>query len=169
MHCAWRCSARRRAWATGKEGKIPEVDAELGTDDPRTLLRRGTGSGYAEVDFVGADGHRYRARWEANRAREKSNGRLQAVRHSLYDLDTNQLLASQKKEAELLIQTKLGLNFAQFTRAVMLAQSEFSAFLKADDRSRSDLLEKLTNTAIYSHLGRRAFSKSKEAEKYMRT
>ena len=149
----------------GKEGKIPEVDAELGTDDARTLLRRGTGSGYAEVDFVGSDGHRYRARWEANRARDKASGRLQAVRHSLYDLDIDQLLASQKKEAEQLIQAKLGLNFAQFTRAVMLAQSEFSAFLKADDKSRSDLLEKLTNTAIYSHLGRRAFTKSKAAEK----
>ncbi len=148
-----------------KEGKIPEVDAQLGSDDARTLLRRGTGGGYAEVDFVGADGHRYRARWEANRARDKANGRLQAVRHSLYDLDISQLLASQKKEAEQLIQTKLGLNFAQFTRAVMLAQSEFSAFLKADDKSRSELLEKLTNTAIYSRLGRRAFSKSKEAEK----
>ena len=148
-----------------REGKIPEIDAELGSHDPRTLLRRGTGSGYAEVDFLGSDGHRYRARWEANRARDKANGKLQAVRHSLSDIDINQLLASQKREAEQLIEAKLGLNFAQFTRAVMLAQSEFSAFLKADDKERSELLEKLTNTAIYSQLSRRAFLKNKEAEK----
>ncbi|MDQ3593254.1 MAG: chromosome segregation protein SMC, partial [Pseudomonadota bacterium] len=133
--------------------------------DARTLLRRGTGSGYAEVDFLGSDGHRYRARWEANRARDKANGKLQAVRHSLYDIDINQLLASQKREAEQLIEVKLGLNFAQFTRAVMLAQSEFSAFLKADDRERSELLEKLTNTCIYSQLSKRAFVKNRETEK----
>ena len=56
-----------------------------------------------------------------------------------------------------LVEARLGLNFEQFTRAVMLAQSEFSAFLKADDKERSELLEKLTNTAIYTRLGQRAF------------
>lgn len=35
----------------------------------------------------------------------------------------------------------------------MLAQSEFGAFLKADDKERSELLEKLTNTAIYTRPG----------------
>ncbi|ROL69468.1 chromosome segregation protein SMC [Pseudomonas chlororaphis] len=148
-----------------KENKVPEVDSDISTGDPRTLLRRGTGSGFAEVDFVGIDGRRYRARWEANRARDKATGKLQASRQSLLDLDSEQLLSNQSKsEYKQLIEAKLGLNFEQFTRAVMLAQSEFSAFLKADDKERSELLEKLTNTAIYSHLGRRAYSKSKEAE-----
>src|SRR5476651_1350720 len=124
------------------QSKVPEIDGEIGTSDPRNLLRRGTGSGYAEVDFVGIDGRRYRARWETNRARDNASKKLQASRQTLTDLDSE-----------------------QFTRAVMLAQSEFSAFLKADDRERSELLEKLTDTAIYSQLGRRAFSKSKEAEK----
>ncbi|QZI73259.1 AAA family ATPase [Pseudomonas protegens] len=147
-----------------KENKVPEVDSDISTGDPRTLLRRGTGSGFAEVDFVGIDRRRYRARWETNRARDKANGKLQASRQSLTDLDSNQLLASSKRDYEQLIESKLGLNFEQFTRAVMLAQSEFSAFLKADDKERSELLEKLTNTAIYSQLGRRAYSKSKEAD-----
>ena len=149
----------------GRETKVPEVDGEISTSDPRTLLRRGTGSGFAEVDFVGIDGHRYRARWDTNRAREKPNGKLQGSRQSLYDLDQQQLLSNQSRsEYKQLIEAKLGLNFEQFTRAVMLAQSEFSAFLKADDKDRSELLEKLTNTAIYSQLGRRAFTRSKEAE-----
>ncbi|RXU58543.1 chromosome segregation protein SMC [Pseudomonas protegens] len=149
----------------GRETKVPEVDSEILTSDPRTLLRRGSGSGYAEVDFVGIDGRRYRARWEANRARDKANGKLQASRQNLTDLDSEQLLSNQSKsEYKQLIEARLGLNFEQFTRAVMLAQSEFSAFLKADDKERSELLEKLTNTSIYSQLGRRAYSKSKEAE-----
>lgn len=143
--------------------KAPDVDGDIGTADPRTLLRRGTGEGYAEVDFVGIDGRRYRARWEANRAREKAGGRLQASRQSLRDIDQDQLLASQKLEFKSRIESVLGLNFEQFTRAVLLAQSEFSAFLKADDNDRSELLEKLTDTALYTRLGRRAFDKTKEA------
>ncbi|WP_130906850.1 AAA family ATPase [Pseudomonas sp. Sample_16] len=148
---------------TGRDAKVPDADGEIGTGDPRTLLRRGTGEGYAEVDFVGVDGRRYRARWEANRAREKAGGKLQASRQSLRDIDQDQLLASQKGEYKSQLEAALGLNFEQFTRAVLLAQSEFSAFLKADDNDRSELLEKLTDTALYTRLGRRAFDKAKEA------
>ncbi|MBD1599582.1 AAA family ATPase [Pseudomonas typographi] len=141
--------------------KVPDAEGEIGTSDPRTLLRRGTGAGFAEVDFVGVDGRRYRARWEANRARDKADGKLQASRQSLTDLDAKQLLASQKGEYKTQLETRLGLNFAQFTRAVLLAQSDFSAFLKADDNERSELLEKLTDTGLYTRLGRRAFDKAK--------
>ncbi|WP_223549037.1 AAA family ATPase [Pseudomonas sp. A-B-19] len=148
---------------TGRDAKVPDADGEIATGDPRTLLRRGTGEGYAEVDFVGVDGRRYRARWEANRARDKAAGKLQASRQSLRDIDQDQLLASQKGEYKAQLEAALGLNFEQFTRAVMLAQSEFSAFLKADDNDRSELLEKLTDTALYTRLGRRAFDKTKEA------
>lgn len=146
--------------------KVPDIDGEITTSDPRTLLRRGTGSGYAEVDFIGIDQRRYRARWETNRARDNAAKKLQASRQTLTDLDSEQVLSNQsKREFEQLIEQRLGLNFEQFTRAVMLAQSEFSAFLKADDKERSELLEKLTNTAIYSQLGKRAYLKANDAKK----
>ncbi|MBD8666720.1 AAA family ATPase [Pseudomonas lurida] len=145
------------------QAKMPDADSDISIGDPRTLLRRGTGGGYAEVDFVGVNGRRYRARWEANRARDKASGKLQNSRQSLFDLDSDQLLASQKTEYKTQLELALGLNFEQFTRAVLLAQSEFSAFLKANDNERSELLEKLTDTALYTQLGRRAFDKAKEA------
>ncbi|MFY1664001.1 AAA family ATPase [Pseudomonas sp. Pseu.R1] len=151
------------------QSRVPEIDGDISTADPRNLLRRGTGSGYAEVDFVGIDKRRYRARWETNRARDNATKKLQLSRQTLTDLDSDQILSSQNKtEYKTLLEARLGLNFEQFTRAVMLAQSEFSAFLKADDRERSELLEKLTDTAIYSQLGRRAYSKSKEAEEALK-
>ncbi|MBA1280189.1 MULTISPECIES: AAA family ATPase [Pseudomonadaceae] len=144
--------------------KVPDVDAEIGGGDERNLLRRGCGSGHAEVDFIGVDGHRYRARWEVKRAREKVDGRLQASSQSLTDLDSGQLLASGKKrEFRELLEARLGLNLAQFTRAVLLAQSEFAAFLKADDNERGTLLEKLTDTGLYSRLGQAAFEAAKRA------
>ncbi|KWU52675.1 AAA family ATPase [Pseudomonas palleroniana] len=146
------------------QAKMPDADSDISIGDPRTLLRRGTGGGYAEVDFVGVNGRRYRARWEANRARDKASGKLQNSRQSLIDLDSDQLLASQKTEYKAQLEQALGLNFEQFTRAVLLAQSEFSAFLKANDNERSELLEKLTDTALYTQLGRRAFDKAKDAK-----
>ena len=146
------------------QAKMPDADTDISIGDPRTLIRRGTGGGYAEVDFVGVSGRRYRARWEANRARDKATGKLQNSRQSLIDLDSEQLLASQKTEYKAQLELALGLNFEQFTRAVLLAQSEFSAFLKANDNERSELLEKLTDTALYTQLGRRAFDKAKDAK-----
>ncbi|KTC25897.1 chromosome segregation protein SMC [Pseudomonas marginalis ICMP 9505] len=146
------------------QAKMPDADSDISIGDPRTLIRRGTGGGYAEVDFVGVSGRRYRARWEANRARDKASGKLQNSRQSLIDLDSDQLLASQKTEYKTQLELALGLNFEQFTRAVLLAQSEFSAFLKANDNERSELLEKLTDTALYTQLGRRAFDKAKDAK-----
>jgi DNA repair protein SbcC/Rad50 len=60
--------------------KIPDVhDDQVTPSDPRNLLRRGCGEGFAEVDFVGIDGVSYRARWSVRRARGRGDGKLQNV------------------------------------------------------------------------------------------
>ncbi|MGR4069148.1 AAA family ATPase [Billgrantia sp. C5P2] len=152
--------------APGRDAPLPDVEGEtVSTADPRTLLRRGTASGHAEVDFLGRDGRRYRARWAVRRAREKASGRLQAVEQSLTDLDDERLLTAQKREFDRLLPERLGLTFDQFTRAVLLAQSEFAAFLKADDNERSDLLERLTGTAEYSQISMAAYRRASETKK----
>lgn len=156
-----------RLGATARDAKVPDADGEIAIWDARNLLRRGAGAGFAEVDFLGVDGVRYRARWEANRARDKAGAKLQPSRQSLLDLDSDRLLATQKNEYRPLLEARLGLNFEQFTRAVLLAQSEFSAFLKANDNERSELLEKLTDTALYSRLGRRAYDKARSARQQL--
>ncbi|WP_104202607.1 AAA family ATPase [Billgrantia saliphila] len=149
-----------------RDAHLPDVEGEtVSTADPRTLLRRGTASGHAEVDFLGRDGRRYQARWSVRRAREKAAGRLQAVEQSLRDLDDDRLLTAQKREFDRLLPERLGLTFDQFTRAVLLAQSEFAAFLKADDNERSDLLERLTGTAEYSRISIAAYRRASEARK----
>ena len=59
---------------------LPDVGKEtVNAQDTRTLLRRGTPDGYAQVDFVGNDGHSYRARWSVRRSRTKAEGALQAT------------------------------------------------------------------------------------------
>ncbi|WP_028240202.1 AAA family ATPase [Stutzerimonas azotifigens] len=144
--------------------KVPDGADELGSSDERNLLRRGCASGYAEVDFVGVDGLVYRARWDARRAKEKVGGRLQQSTQSLVELGSGQVLASGKKrEFRELLEQRLGLSLPQFTRAVLLAQSEFSAFLKASDDDRGTLLEKLTDTGLYSRIGQASFEAMKTA------
>jgi len=159
-------STPRLRQAPTRDSQIDDTpDSRLTTSDARTLLRRGTASGYAEVDFLGRDGRRYRARWAVRRAREKAAGRLQAAEQSLTDLDDERLLTAQKREFERLLPERLGLSFDQFTRAVLLAQSEFAAFLQADDNARSDLLERLTGTAEYSEISMAAYRRANEAKK----
>ncbi|MBB3331329.1 exonuclease SbcC [Halomonas campaniensis] len=159
-------STPRLRQAPSRDSQIDDTaDSRLTTSDARTLLRRGTASGYAEVDFLGRDGRRYRSRWAVRRAREKATGRLQAAEQSLTDLDDERLLTAQKREFERLLPERLGLTFDQFTRAVLLAQSEFAAFLQADDNARSDLLERLTGTAEYSEISMAAYRRANEAKK----
>ncbi|GGY00640.1 nuclease SbcCD subunit C [Litchfieldella qijiaojingensis] len=159
-------STPRLRQAPGRDAPLPDVgDETVSTADPRTLLRRGTAGGHAEVDFLGRDGRRYRARWAVRRAREKITGRLQAVEQSLRDLEDDSLLTTQKREFDRLLPERLGLSFDQFTRAVLLAQSEFAAFLQADDNERSDLLERLTGTAEYSAISIAAYQRANEAKK----
>lgn len=159
-------STPRLRQAPTRDSQIDDTpDSRLTTSDARTLLRRGTASGYAEVDFLGRDGRRYRARWAVRRAREKATGRLQAVEQSLRDLDADRLLTTQKREFDRLLPERLGLGFEQFTRAVLLAQSEFAAFLKADDNARSDLLERLTGTETYSEISMAAYRRANAAKK----
>ena len=55
-------------------------------------------------------------------------------------------LGGNKKDVLPAIAAKVGLTFAQFTRAVLLAQNDFAVFLKADDRERALILQALTGT-----------------------
>ena len=152
--------------ASGRGATLPDVrDDLISHQDPRTLLRRGAAEGHSEVDFVGNDDVEYRARWSVRRARSRADGRLQASEMSLIRVRDGQPAAgSLKTEVLAAITERLGLAFEQFTRAVLLAQNEFTAFLHADDGTRAELLELLTGTETFSELSRRAFERSKEEQ-----
>lgn len=141
--------------------KLRDVNEEvLPQSDPRFLLRRGTASGYAEVDFVALNGHRYRARWSVGRARDKENGRLQSPRITLHTIDNEKEEQGTRSELQVRITELIGLTFDQFTRSVLLAQNDFSTFLKAEQGEKASLLEKLTGTEQYSAISRLIFEKN---------
>lgn len=133
-------------------GRGDEDPGALGAQDVRTLLRRGAAHGWAEVDFESGDGTRYRARWSVRRARNQIDGTLQPQQVALTALDGGQRLGGTKTETLDEIHRRLGLTFDQFRRSALLAQGEFATFLRADGKDRSELLERMTGTSIYSRL-----------------
>ena len=145
------------------DGKLVDVDgSELPTNSPQTVLRRGTGHGFAELSFIAQDQKVYLARWEIKRAREKADGKLQSVQRSLQCLTDGTIIANKPDPVKKEILRITQLSFEQFTRAVLLAQSEVTAFLKARDNERGELLEYLTNSNIFAKIGKLAFDKTKE-------
>lgn len=139
-------------------------DKTINQKDSRNILRRGTSDGYAEVDFLSLGGETFRSRWSVRRSRDKVDGSLQNSEFRLTNLTTN--IEEQGRKTELLAKVVelIGLTFDQFTRAVLLAQGDFATFLKATQREKAELLEKLTGTDIYSRISTSIYEKSKSAE-----
>lgn len=143
----------------GAAGSLKDIGGqEISIKDAKNILRRGTTSGFAELEFIALDGKSYQARWEIRRARNKIDGNLK-VERAITCLDDQCLLNHKISEATPIIEKLIGLSFEQFTRAVLLAQSEVGAFLKAKDHERADLLEYLTNSHIFSLVSIKAAEK----------
>jgi exonuclease SbcC len=145
---------RSRGGAAAERSADPSGE-EVMAGNPSNILRRGTGRGYAEVDFIAQDGLAYRVRWEVQRARAKANGRLQDARRSIERRDGSGAVATGKRDVLAAVERLTGLTFEQFRRTVLLAQGEFDAFLMAGEKERSDLLERVTGTGIYSAISMR--------------
>ena len=158
----------RVAAAAASEGAPDPSGETLGAADPRAILRRGAGRGFAEADFIGRDGVRYRARCDLQRARGRAAGALQKRGRSLWRIDdAGEIVAAIESGIEPVnarIVELTDLTFDQFRRTALLAQGEFDAFLRADARERAELLEKITGAEIYGVLSKRAFERAREAQ-----
>lgn len=154
--------------ASGESLYLADVgENQVNQSDVKNILRRGTGEGFAEVDFQGATGRRYRSRWSVRRARSKPTGSLQAQTLQLFDLDKEEELQGTKTELLNQLIALVGLTYEQFTRTVLLAQNDFATFLKSRESAKAELLEKLTGTEIYSLISREIYIRSKSADEAM--
>lgn len=71
--------------------------------------------------------------------------------------------STRNDEAASEIQELLGMNMAQFTKVVLLAQGDFAAFLRATPDDRQTLLQKLFGTDIFKDLEARLINDAKIA------
>lgn len=125
------------------------------TGDVRQYLRKGTKKGSVELVFEGNNGDEYKASI-AFRVSERS-GTLQKTERSIeHNGDVF------VKDIDDIVKEAVGLDFEQFCRTTMLAQGEFTKFLKSDDDKKSEILEKITGTGIYTLIGKQIFVRSSE-------
>ena len=130
-------------------------------DEIGEVMTRGAFVCSSKVEFLGVDGKGYRAEWSITRKRRKgSDGGLNGAEVRLYGLGPEQdITPKRKKDAEALIVAKVGLDFSQFQRSMMLAQGQFDRFLTADDDDRAAILAQAAGTDIFTRIGTRIFEK----------
>ena len=131
------------------------------------IMTRHTGDCLAEVEF-GVRGVVYRAFWSQRRAHGKAEGALQDAKVELASVEPTTglgtILSSHSSDKLRRITEITGLDFARFTRSMLLAQGGFAAFLHASANDRAELLEELTGTEIYGEISRTVFEKARDAK-----
>ncbi len=134
------------------------------TEDPSEIMTRHTAESYSEIEFEVKE-KVYRSKWSNYRARKKAAGKLQGVRRELSDAITNQIIESSVIRYDVKIIEVCGLDYNQFLRSVILSQGDFTRFLKAKENERSELLEKITDSEIYSQISVFTFNKTKDEKR----
>jgi len=148
-------------------GKTPRLSAINSSGNE--IMSRRTAECFAEVVFETNEGI-FQARWSQRRAKNREDGNLQAQKREISQWDpaaeTFVLLETLTSRVDEVVEKKTGMNFGRFTRSIMLAQGQFAAFLHARDDERSETLEQITGTEIYSRISRAVFERHKlEKEK----
>ncbi|MCP4322216.1 MAG: AAA family ATPase [Alteromonadales bacterium] len=132
------------------------------TQSKNELMTRGCANCAAEVEFS-VKGKGYRVSWAQKRARNKSEGKLQAPICELAEIE-GEILCTKSSEVLKEVIRLTGLDFSRFTKSMLLAQGGFAAFLNASPKDRAELLEELTGTEIYCQISQHIFERNKEVQ-----
>ncbi|MEE2024859.1 SbcC/MukB-like Walker B domain-containing protein [Alkalimonas mucilaginosa] len=138
------------------------------TQSSNDIMTRGSSNCLAEVEFE-VKGKIYRAHWSMRRARGQADGKLQPADVELAEVSSGKVLASQLKQKNEQIEQLTGLDFARFTRSMMLSQGQFAAFLLANESERAELLEELTGTEIYGQISMLVHERFSQAKQQLDT
>ena len=132
--------------------------------DPRQYLRRGTTEGFVSLSYTGNNGENCLAHIEFGIV-----GRTRNLKNVEWTLQVDRAIYSKDKDIKVQVEATVGFDFEQFCRTTMLAQGEFTRFLRSGEKEKSDILEKLTGTEIYSEIGKRIYEVTKEKENAKQT
>jgi hypothetical protein len=142
------------------ETSYKEGGQEISIMSVNQLLKKGEKEGRITLLFEGADGSDYTAEWKC---RVNRNGKLESENWSITD-STGKTDDSKGKARIAKMTEIIGLDYDEFCRTSMLAQGQFTQFLKAETKEKSEILEKITGTEIYAKIGTRIHQESLEAE-----
>ncbi|AHJ96705.1 hypothetical protein Hsw_1110 [Hymenobacter swuensis DY53] len=145
-------------------GQVPRHE----TSGPEHVMSHGTGESWAEVEFE-VNGRQFRSKWGQHRGRRKAENPLQDSKMELSErqvaadgTESWSFLETYKSKVPAKVAELSGLEYKQFLRSVLLAQGDFTRFLKAPAGERAQLLEKITDTRKYSDISRAAFEQAKQ-------
>lgn len=130
-------------------GQTPRL-GKITTKDNQIMNRSSAECGAEVVFFIA--GKRYRVFWRQNRAYGRRDGKLQEPQHYISDAETGVIIEEKLSRTAAKVAEITHLDFARFTRTVLLAQGQFAAFLQAKGEERAPILEQITGTEIYSEI-----------------
>ncbi len=122
------------------------------------ILTHHTDECYAEVTF-NVNGKDYLAHWSIAKTRTGENFR--SPKHELSDAATGKIICDRYSDTVKEVEATIGLSYDQFVKAMLLAQGEFAKLLKADAKSRDQLLEDITGAHIYRRIGKAVYERHK--------
>ena len=122
-----------------------------------SVVTHHTPDAYAEVDYE-AGGSLFRSTWSIAKTKKDN---FKDYEMTLATLPEGNFLDLKKSEVPAANERNIGLKYDQFVRSILLSQGEFARFLKSDEKDRALLLENITGTQIYRHIGKAAFEKAK--------
>jgi exonuclease SbcC len=142
-------------------------------DHEREVMSNGAANATAEVVWSNEKG-RFLARWSRQRTNRKKDPLV--TTRELAELQPDgvwKVIASGREldsrgDRRGALEQVLQMNFEQFRRTVLLAQGQFADFLLAKEDERSAVLERLTDTSIFSRLSRAAHIRASESARQLR-
>lgn len=128
-------------------------DRTVNIMDTKQLLKADANEGEVSLLFTAANGKNYTVHWKVERIRG-SNG-IKDPEWTLIDggrtieIRPNARLETERRDLDDLT----GLSYDQFCKTAMLAQGEFTQFLKSNDEEKCEILEKITGNTAYRIVG----------------
>lgn len=141
--------------------------------NPIYVLTQGKDKSHAKVRFC-IDNKIYLAEWSCSKRIKKL--RKEKIEIEEFEIERSiseeisqgqyLTLASGKKTqvADKITEILKGLTFEQFCRSILLAQGEFAKLLKEDSKTRSEILQRITNMEIYDDISQAAHKKVSAAK-----
>ncbi len=143
---------------------------DLTGKDPRNVMRQNTGYAYSKLYFSGNDGCEYCAEWSVERGKRRSvdaalSNALWSVTNITRDQNVSGSTSTKYKEVSEIITRAIGLDFNQFCRTTMLAQGEFTEFLKSDEDQKAAILEKISGSEKFRKMSKEIYRQFSESKK----
>jgi exonuclease SbcC len=128
-------------------------DGVVNIMDTKQLLKADATEGEVSLLFTAANGKNYTAQWKVSRVRGSTG--IKEPEWTLIDGGRSIIIKpNARNEAERRnLDDLTGLSYDQFCKTAMLAQGEFTQFLKSNDEEKCEILEKITGNTAYRIVG----------------